>query len=317
MTQVRHFLKETDLSVSEIAAIFGKARDLKQDRLAARTTLAGQSWALLFFKNSTRTRISFDVGLSELGAHSLFLDAARTQLGRGESPADTARVLSRYLHGIIIRCHDHAILEAFASSGSIPVVNALTDLLHPCQSLTDCFTLAEKLAPNATTGDALVLALKGRKLAFVGDAGSNMANSLMLAGAMLDMEVVVSGPDAFAPKQCFQKLMHAQGYADRVHFTTDVSKAVSGADALYTDVWVSMGDEADAEARRTAMQPYQVNPALMAKARAGAQFLHCLPAHPGEEVTQDVLDSPASVIFDQAENRLHVQKAILTVLGNA
>ncbi len=314
---MRHFLQETEFSRREVAAIFSRASQLKRERRrTAFRPLEGQSWGLLFFKNSTRTRISFDVGVHELGGHPLLLDASKTQLSRGESPADTARVLSRYLDGLIVRCHEHALLETFAREGSIPVVNALSDLLHPCQVYTDAFTMAEALLPGETSGEALLGSLAGRKLAFLGDSSCNMANSLLLVGAHLGFEVVVSGPADYAPSPECRALHAAEGFA-APQFTTDPREAVDGADFVYTDVWVSMGAEDGAEARRGAMQPYQVTPDLMGLAAPGARFLHCLPAHPGEEVASEVLASPASIIFDQAENRLHVQKAILAALVGA
>ncbi len=316
MNAVRHFLKATDLNPEEVRLVFDSALRMKRHRAQTPRLLAGQSWGLLFFKNSTRTRISFDVGLNELGAHPLFLDSGKTQLGRGESVADTARVLSRYLHGLIVRCHEHSILETLAEAGTIPVINALTDWLHPCQTYADAFTLAEHLAPEATHGEARLEALKGRKLAFFGDTASNMANSLALTGAYLGMEVVLCGPKAYQPGDVLKGLMQQAGFADKLHYTEDPEVAAKAADALYTDVWVSMGDEGQAQARKEAMAPYQVNQKTLKLAHKHAVFLHCLPAHPGEEVTQEVLGSPASIIFDQAENRLHIQKAILcAVMG--
>lgn len=313
--KLRHFLKETDFKRSEVEAIFDHALQLKRDRQSTAPSLRGQSWGMLFFKNSTRTRISFEVGLAELGATPLFLDASKTQLGRGESVEDTARVLSRYLHGVIIRCHEHSTLETFAQASSVPVINALTDALHPCQSYTDVFTLALHLRPNAKSGNELIQAIHGRKLAFFGDAGSNMGNSLQLVGALLGLEVIVSGPVAFGPSQAFQKRMCNEGYPDAVRFEADPFRAVRHADAVYTDVWVSMGDEKDTAARISAMAPYRVTSQLMQAASPGAVFLHCLPAHDDQETTREVLDSNASIIFEQAENRLHVQKAILHALA--
>ncbi|MGF1452853.1 MAG: ornithine carbamoyltransferase [Opitutales bacterium] len=310
---MRHFLKETDFSAAEAAGILAHAKTLKGNRGNGLRPLDGQSWGMLFFKNSTRTRISFDVGIYELGGHPLMLDASKMQLSRGESPADTVKVLSRYLDGLVVRCHDHSLLETFAEAGSVPVVNALSDSLHPCQVYADAFTMVETLAPDAREPEEVLEALSGRKLAFLGDASCNMANSLLMAGAHLGFAVALSGPEAYGPSAEGRALLEKEDFA-APHFTTDPVEAVDGADFVYTDVWVSMGAEGDADQRLAEMAPYQVTPDLMAKAAPGAKFLHCLPAHPGEEVAQAVLDSEASVIFDQAENRLHVQKAILAAL---
>jgi len=311
---MRHFLKESDLSRDEVAAVFATAAALKAGR--GRHTppaLARQSWGLLFFKKSTRTRVSFQVGVHELGGQPVMLNAEDMQLSRGETAEDTARVLSRYLHGMVIRCHDHALLEAFARSGTMPVVNALSDFLHPCQLLTDMFTLAERWAPGRPEAYADVL--RGRKVAFLGDTACNMANSYILAGALLGVEVALAGPKGHAPGPEIQELLRREKLAPTWTFSEDPAAAVRGADVVTTDVWVSMGMEAEKERRLREMAPYQVNARLMALAKPGALFMHCLPAHPGEEVAQEVLDSPASIIFDQAENRLHVQKAILAHLA--
>jgi ornithine carbamoyltransferase len=311
---MRHFLKESDLSRDEVAAVFATAAALKAGR--GRHTppaLARQSWGLLFFKKSTRTRVSFQVGVHELGGQPVMLNADDMQLSRGETAEDTARVLSRYLHGMVIRCHDHALLETFARAGTMPVVNALSDFLHPCQLLTDMFTLAERWAPGRP--EAYADALRGRKVAFLGDTACNMGNSYVLAGALLGVEVALAGPKGYEPGPEIRELLRREGLAPTWTFHEDPAAAVRGADMVTTDVWVSMGMEAEKERRLREMGPYQVNARLMALAKPGALFMHCLPAHPGEEVAQEVLDSPASIIFDQAENRLHVQKAILAHLA--
>ncbi len=311
---MRHFLKESDLSREEVAAVFATAAALKAGR--GRHTppaLARQSWGLLFFKKSTRTRVSFQVGVHELGGQPVMLNADDMQLSRGETADDTARVLSRYLHGMVIRCHDHALLETFARAGTMPVVNALSDFLHPCQLLTDMFTLAERWAPGRP--EAYAESLRGRKVAFLGDTACNMGNSYVLAGALLGVEVALAGPKGYAPGPEIQELLRREKLAPTWTFTEDAEAAVRGADMVTTDVWVSMGMEAEKERRLREMAPYQVNARLMSLAKPGALFMHCLPAHPGEEVAQEVLDSPASIIFDQAENRLHVQKAILAHLA--
>ncbi len=311
---MRHFLKESDLSRDEVAAVFATAAALKAGR--GRHTppaLARQSWGLLFFKKSTRTRVSFQVGVHELGGQPVMLNAEDMQLSRGETADDTARVLSRYLHGMVIRCHDHALLETFARAGTMPVVNALSDFLHPCQLLTDMFTMAERWAPGRP--EAYADALRGRKVAFLGDTACNMGNSYVLAGALLGVEVALAGPKGYEPGPEIRELLRREGLTPTWSFHEDPEAAVRGADMVATDVWVSMGMEAEKERRLRQMAPYQVNARLMALAKPGALFMHCLPAHPGEEVAQEVLDSPASIIFDQAENRLHVQKAILAHLA--
>jgi ornithine carbamoyltransferase len=267
---------------------------------------------MIFSKSSTRTRVSFDVGIHELGGHVVVLSRNDIQLGRGESVADTARVLSRFVHGLIVRTFDHADVEELARCGSIPVINALTDLLHPCQIYTDAFTAAERWA--GPQGD-LLAALRGRKIAFLGDTCFNMANSWILGAAHFGMRIALSGPEKFAPGSDVQALLREAGLKQEFEYTPDPFAAVREADIVYTDVWASMGQEEEAEARRRLMQPYAVTAELFAAARPDAFFMHCLPAHPGEEVDQAVLENPRSIIFDQAENRLHVQKAILTSLA--
>ena len=268
---------------------------------------------MLFFKSSTRTRVSFEVGIQELGGNALYLNKNDVQISRGETIADTARVLSRYLHGIVIRCYEHSILEEFAEMGSIPVINALSDFLHPCQIYADAFTMAERWSEDGS----LLQSLKGKKIAFLGDTACNMGNSWMLGGALFGMEVALAGPKGFEPGEDIQEAIEKSGCESTWSFHEDPMEAVEGADAVYTDVWVSMGMEEEKEERLNILSPYQVNPSIMAQAKPDALFLHCLPAHVGEEVTQEVLDSPASVIFDQAENRLHVQKAIMATLAKA
>lgn len=309
----RSFLKTTDFTQAEIAEVFKHACALKAARgLAGSDLLAGQSWALIFHKPSTRTRVSFEVGLREMGAYPLYLDQAGSQMGRGETIADTARVLSRYVHGIVIRTFDHASVEELARHANVPVVNGLTDFLHPCQIVADALTLAERWA--APGGD-LYASLAGRRLTFYGDCASNMAHSWILGGAHFGMEIVLCGPESFAPnRNKIDALLEAANLPKNYHFTTDPLAAAKGADVLYTDVWVSMGDEAEREKRLRTMKPYQVSAKIFAAAKADAFFMHCLPAHAGEEVSQEVLDNPRSLIFDEAENRLHAQKAIVAKL---
>ncbi len=309
---MRHFLKETDFSPAEAAAVFELAARLKAGRDASEAHLARQSWGLLFYKSSTRTRVSFEVGVNELGGFPVVLNSQNTQIGRGETVADTAKVLSRYLHGLVIRTFGHEIIEEFAAHASMPVVNALTDLLHPCQIYADCFTLMERWSPSGAVPSPD--SLKGRKIAFLGDTACNMANSWILGAGLFGMKIALAGPESFAPGEEIRALLLEEGLPQDFHFTTDPAEAVADADMVYTDVWVSMGVEDETVKRKKLMAPYSVTGELFAKAKADALFMHCLPAHVGEEVGQEVLDNPRSIIFDQAENRLHVQKAILAKL---
>lgn len=310
---MKHFLKETDFGPREVAEVFALARDLKRRRgQPGPQPLAGQTWALIFSKSSTRTRVSFSVGIHELGGYPLFLGRSDIQIGRGESIEDTARVLSRFVHGLVVRTFDHAEVERLAAAGTIPVINGLTDFLHPCQIYADAFTAAECWAgPN---GD-LLASLQGRKIAFIGDTRFNMANSWILGASLFGMKVSLAGPKTHAPGAEIRALLQAEQRAADYQFTTDPYEAVAGADIVYTDVWTSMGQESEAAAQAAAMEPYAVTARLFAAAKPDALFMHCLPAHPGEEVEQAVLDNPRSIVFDEAENRLHVQKAILTVLA--
>lgn len=311
---MKHFLKETDFTAADVAEIFNLARVLKRERgRPGLAPLAGQSWAMIFAKSSTRTRVSFDVGITELGGHALTLSRNDIQLGRGETIADTARVLSRFVHGLIVRTFDHGDVEQLARYGSVPVVNALTDFLHPCQTYTDAFTAAERWA--GPDGD-LYGALRGRKLAFLGDTCFNMANSWILGAAHFGMRIALAGPAGFEPGKAIRGVLRELKLPETFAFTTDPFEAVRDADIVYTDVWASMGQEDETEERKRQMRPYAVTSRLFAAAKPDALFMHCLPAHPGEEVEQAVLDDPRSVVFDQAENRLHVQKAILTVLAS-
>lgn len=306
----RSFLSETDFTVQEVETIFQQARQLKAARGQANQLqpLQGQTWAMLFHKSSTRTRISFEVGIHELGGRPLYLDQNRLQMGRGETIADTARVMGRYVHGFIIRTYDHALLEEFKKESGKPVINALTDWLHPCQTYTDAFSIAERFAEP---GQALTGSLRGRKVTFFGDCACNMAVSWIQIAAMLGIELRLSGPAAYAPGPQVKALLESAGLPVEYRFIEDPVEAARGADVLYTDVWVSMGNEDEREQRLQAMRPWQVNAELMRVAAPGALFMHCLPAHEGEEVAADVYQSPASIVYDQAENRLHVQKAIL------
>lgn len=310
---MRHFLHETDLRPREIAEVFALARKFKRERHKGfgAKLLQGQTWALLFSKSSTRTRVSFEVGIHELGGQTLFLNRNDLQLGRGETVEDTARVLSRYVHGLVVRTFDHRDVLRLAASGSIPVINALTDFLHPCQIYADAFTLAERWAGRSTH---LLSSLKGRKIAFLGDSACNVASSWVMGANLFGMKIALAGPKDFAPEARLKEALAASGLSEGYSFTTDPYEAVQGADVVYTDVWVSMGKEEETRKRLAHLAPYQVSAKILAGAKPDAFFMHCLPAHPGEEVAQEVLDSPRSIVFDQAENRLHVQKAILAFL---
>jgi ornithine carbamoyltransferase len=279
----RHFLTGAELSADDLHALLDRALELKAAPDASRA-LEGRHVALLFEKPSTRTRVSFEAGVVELGGHPLILRSDELQLSRDESPRDTALVLSRHVHAVGVRTGGDAIIEELAEHASIPVINMLTHEHHPCQALADLMTLRERF------GD-----LGGLKLAYVGD-GNNMARSLVIAGGIAGMEVAVASP----PELSLPAAPRA-----------DLAAAVRGAHALYTDVWVSMGDEADADRRRELLAPYRIDAELLAQARDDAIVLHCLPAHPGEEITEDVLYGERSAAWDQAENRLHAQKALL------
>ena len=305
---IRHFLLDTDISVAEQAAILeDAARRKRTRRVSEGTPLTGRSVALVFEKPSTRTRLSFEVGVVELGGHPLVIDANTTQLGRGEPIEDTARVMSRYVDAIVIRTFGQDRIEQLAAAASVPVVNALTDLAHPCQALADLQTIAEHRG-----------SLAGQILTYVGD-GNNMAHSLLLAGAMAGLHVRVAAPADFAPAdgivQSAKDIAGSTGGS--VTVTTDVLAAADGADVLYTDVWASMGQEAEATSRAKAFVGYQISDEALAVAAKDAIVLHCLPAHRGEEIAASVMDGPHSVVFDQAENRLHAQKALLAFLVRA
>ena len=312
---MKHFLKETDLKPHEVSEVFNLAREFKRQRgRSPSAVLAGKTWALIFAKSSTRTRVSFEVAIRELGGTSLFLNQNDIQLGRGESIEDTGRVLGRFVHGLVVRTFHHHDLERLAAVNALPVINGLTDFLHPCQIYSDAFTAAERWAGPE---DDLLAALKGRKIAFIGDAGFNMANSWILGASLFGMKISLSGPRGHAPSGEIRALLASEGRKVEFEYTSDPYQAVKGADVVYTDVWTSMGQEKEAKARAAKMRRYSVTGKLFAAAKPDALFMHCLPAHPGEEVSQEVLDNPRCVIFDEAENRLHVQKAILTVLAGS
>lgn len=291
----RHFLALPDLSRPELDGLLALAERMRRGAYAARP-LAGRTLAMLFMKASTRTRVSFEVGAFQLGGHALFLSPRDVQLGRGEPVADTARVLSRYVDGMMIRTFQHAEAEELARYAAVPVINGLTDLLHPCQVLADVLTVRQHLG-----------GYEGKRVAWVGD-GNNMANSWLNAAACFGFDLALACPDGYDPDPAI--LARAEGQA-RVTLTRDPREAAEGADVVTTDVWASMGQEHEQQVRARAFAPYRVDDALMARAARTAIFLHCLPAHRGEEVTADVIDGPQSLIWAEAENRLHAQKSVL------
>jgi ornithine carbamoyltransferase len=297
---MKHLLSIEALDRADIEQILSASATLKQQRgRHARQTLAGQTWALIFAKSSTRTRVSFEVGIRELGGESLFLSANDIQLGRGEPIKDTARVLGRMVHGAVFRTYGQTDVEEFAAYASIPTINALTDEEHPCQILADLFTYREKRGE-----------IRNRIVTFLGDGACNVANSLAFAAQRLDFELRIAAPATYQPSP---DLMRRVG--PRVSCTEDVRAAATGADLLYTDVWVSMGKEAEAKARLDQLSPYQLNNDLVRCAKPDALVMHCLPAYRGMEIDADTFEAHAKDIFDQAENRLHVQKAILERLA--
>jgi ornithine carbamoyltransferase len=300
-----HFLSLKDWSREEIELLFEESAAIKASPESYAEALAGKSLAMIFQKPSTRTRVSFETGMFQLGGQALFLGASDIQLHRGETIADTARVLSRYVNGIMARVFAHQDLLDLARHGSVPVINGLSDLLHPCQALADYFTLRER------RGD-----LAGLKMAYVGD-GNNVAHELMFGAVKLGMRFSIGCPRGYEPNPLvFQSAVReAQKAGSPLPVvTSDPREAVAGADAVYTDVWTSMGQEQEAKERLAAFQGFQVTAELMERAGPEAVFMHCLPAHRGEEVAAEVIDGPPSVVFDEAENRLHVQKAILVTL---
>ena len=294
----RDFLAVTDLSKAEILELFRVARELKLNEKAVKP-LAGKTLAMIFAKSSTRTRISFESGMYQLGGHALFLSSRDLQLGRGEPIKDTARVMSRYVDGIMIRTFAHSDVEELAEHATVPVINGLTDLLHPCQVLADMFTIEEALG-----------GLEDRVVAWVGD-GNNMANSWLNAAATVKFELRLACPKGYEPDR---EILEAAMGKTRIQITEDPEEAVKGAHVVNTDVWASMGQEDESEVRAEAFEGYVIDRKLMRLADEDAIFLHCLPAHRGEEVEAEVFEGPQSRVFDQAENRLHVQKALLVKL---
>jgi ornithine carbamoyltransferase len=297
----RDFLTLGDLSAGEIGTIIRRAGELKSGKDISKCPLMGKSIGLLFEKASTRTRVSFEAGIYQLGAQAIYLNPGELQMGRGETIGDTARTLSRYLDAIVIRTSEHSRLEEFSSCASMAVINGLSDRHHPCQALADLLTVQEKKGR-----------LKGIRLAFIGD-GNNVANSLIEAASKMEMDLVVACPEGYEPDP--EVLGKARESAkSEITVLRDPREAAGRADVIYTDVWVSMGQEGEAGERKRKFLSYQVNDALLSCARNDVIVLHCLPAHRGEEITDEVMDGPRSAVFDQAENRLHSQKALLEFL---
>ncbi|MFH0901567.1 MAG: ornithine carbamoyltransferase [Pseudomonadota bacterium] len=302
--KAKHLVALYDLSPSDISEVLDTAARIKAAPKEYATKLLGQTLAMIFLKESTRTRVSFEVGTYELGGHALFLSSRDIQLRRGETIADTARVLSRYVNGIMIRTFAHQDVLDLAKFGSVPVINGLDDLVHPCQALADYFTIREHKGK-----------LAGLKLAYVGD-GNNVAHSLLMGGVKLGVNVAIATPKGYEPDKRMIEMAGppAAETGAKIVLTNDPVEAVRGADVVYTDVWVSMGQDEERSQRLKVFEPYQINGALFGHAKNDAIFMHCLPAHRGEEVTDEIADHPRSVIFDQAENRLHAQKAAMLLL---
>jgi ornithine carbamoyltransferase len=298
---MNHLLSIEKLALADMEKILAASRPLKAERgHDRRQPLAGQFWAMIFSKSSTRTRVSFEVAIRELGGHAMFLSANDIQLGRGEPIKDTARVLGRMVQGAIIRTFAQSDVEEFARFSGLPTINALTDEEHPCQILTDIFTYEEKRGP-----------IQGRVVTLIGDGASNMTNSWIFAAARLGFELRIAAPKGYQPVKA--TLTRAGG---KIVVTDDVKAAAKGADLLYTDVWVSMGQEAQAGERVKKMTGYQINGAVVKLAKPDALVMHCLPAYKGKEIDEETFEANAQTIFDQAENRLHVQKAILSWVVN-
>ncbi|HWT49440.1 MAG TPA: ornithine carbamoyltransferase [Mycobacterium sp.] len=301
----RHFLRDDDLSPEEQAEVLELAAELKKNPFSRRPLDGPRGVAVIFDKNSTRTRFSFEVGITQLGGHAVVVDGRSTQLGRDETLHDTAKVLSRYVDAIVWRTFGQDRLDAMAAAATVPVVNALSDEFHPCQVLADLQTIAERKGP-----------LRGLRLSYLGDGANNMAHSLMLGGVTAGIHVTVAAPDGFAPDPALVAAarQRAEATGASVTVTADADAAAKGADVLVTDTWTSMGQEDDGLDRVRPFRPFQVNARLLALADPEAIVLHCLPAHRGDEITDEVMDGPASAVWDEAENRLHAQKALLVWL---
>jgi ornithine carbamoyltransferase len=306
---VRHFLRDDDLTPAEQAEVLALAAELKLAPMSRRPLEGPRGVAVIFDKNSTRTRFSFEMGIAQLGGHAVVVDGRSTQLGRDETLEDTARVLSRYVDAVVWRTFGQDRLTAMASAASVPVVNALSDEFHPCQILADLQTLAERKG-----------ALPGLRMTYLGDGANNMAHSLMLGGVTAGMHVTIAAPAGFEPDPAVVAAARSRAAETRatVTVTTDPRAAATGADVLVTDTWTSMGQEDDGLDRVAPFRPYQINGELVALADPDVVVLHCLPAHRGDEITDEVIDGPHSAVWDEAENRLHAQKALLVwLLGRA
>lgn len=302
----RHLLTIFDLSTKEIESLLIRAVELKaiQKQGIECRPLKGKTLGLLFEKQSTRTRLSFEVAALQLGGHSIYLSPHQIQMGRGEELRDTARVFSRYLDGVVIRTFEHKMIEEFAGNSSIPVINGLTDIHHPCQIISDMLTILEKKER-----------ISGIRLAFIGD-GNNVAHSLIEGAAVMGMNIRIASPKGYEPDNRITEIakQKAKETGAAIEIMEDPFEAVDNADVVYTDVWTSMGQEDEESKRKSIFKKYRINRELMKKAKGDAIILHCLPAHRGEEITDEMMESPQSVVFDQAENRLHMQKALLEML---
>jgi ornithine carbamoyltransferase len=297
----KDFLTVLDLSANELQRLIKRSIELKSGVDANKCPLIGKSIGLLFEKSSTRTRVSLEVGVYQLGGQSIYMNPKEIQIGRGETIHDSAKVLSRYLNGIIIRTYSHNTLTEFASYASIPVVNGLSDLHHPCQALADLMTVYEKKGK-----------LKGLRLAFIGD-GNNVAHSLIEAASLTGMHIILACPKGYEPDPDVLEKARTSS-SGQITVIREPAEAAANADVVYTDVWVSMGQEKDAARKKRKFRKYQINGELLSHAKKDALVLHCMPAHRGEEITDEVMDGPQSAVFDQAENRLHTQKALLEFL---
>jgi ornithine carbamoyltransferase len=297
----KDFLTVLDLSANELQRLIKRSIELKSGVDANKCPLIGKSIGLLFEKSSTRTRVSLEVGVYQLGGQSIYMNPKEIQIGRGETIHDSAKVLSRYLNGIIIRTYSHNTLTEFASYASIPVVNGLSDLHHPCQALADLMTVYEKKGK-----------LKGLRLAFIGD-GNNVAHSLIEAASLTGMHIILACPKGYEPDPDVLEKARTSS-SGQITVLREPAEAAANADVVYTDVWVSMGQEKEAARKKRKFRKYQINGELLSHAKKDALVLHCMPAHRGEEITDEVMDSPQSAVFDQAENRLHTQKALLEFL---
>jgi ornithine carbamoyltransferase len=302
---IRHFLRDDDLKPDEQAEVLALAADLKKDPFSHRPLDGPRGVAVIFDKNSTRTRFSFEVGIAQLGGHAVVVDGRSTQLGREETLQDTAKVLSRYVDAIVWRTYGQARLAAMAETATVPIVNALSDQFHPCQVLADLQTVAERIG-----------SLRGLRMSYFGDGANNMAHSLMLGGVTAGMDVTIAAPNGFGPDPSVLAAAErrAADTGASVTVTADPAAAASGADVLVTDTWTSMGQEDDGLDRVRPFRPFQLNAGLLSLANSEAVVLHCLPAHRGHEITDDVIDGPHSAVWDEAENRLHAQKALLVWL---